>query len=361
MDYSDMKAKYLEVKDYVHDLVQSGKHGERLPSENELRRRFTVSHVTVRRALEILEHSGLLSRMKGKGAFINKPKKKVKAYHFLTISHREPDGPSAMARCIREIIAGAATEASRNECFLDVMCIGKTRCTLIEECRRLDIDGVIGMLPYHNQYDILEELRQNGIPVIAVNRILKNSHLSYICPDPVQVIRTAASRLIENGRRRIAYLPVLDFNLAHYYLRGYHQALSQAGITPQPELIMEVTVPHPPEAVRNEVLQYLRKILKSPSAPDALIITGGILYYDLFELLDELNIKTPDDLEVVMMVDSQVGIPEGVPRKNQVHEMPQPFMTLGKESIKALLKAARGEVGRQCIELPFEPDFKDFK
>jgi DNA-binding LacI/PurR family transcriptional regulator len=355
-----VKAKYLEVKDYVQDLVLSGSHGERLPSENDLRRLFGVSHVTVRRALHILEESGHLSRTKGKGAFINKPEKKTKTRHFLAISHGEPDDQTPTAKCIREIIAGAVAEASRNACFLDVMCIGKTRKTLIEECRKLNVDGVIGMLPYHNQYDIMEELRQNGIPGIAVNRILKNSHLSYVCPDSVELIRSVTSQLIAKGHRRIAYAPVMDFNLSHYYLRGYHQALEIAGISPDVNYILELNNVWSTDDIRNEMGAQLKQLLTTGKRPDALILTGGIQYFDFFHLLDELGIATPDDLEVVIMIDSQNGIPPGVPRKDQVHELAQPFMTLGREAIKALIKVADGQAGRQCIEFPFEFKLKQF-
>ena len=45
-----------------------------LPSEHDLARRFGVSRVTIRRALGLLERSGLVSRQRGRGTMVNPPK-----------------------------------------------------------------------------------------------------------------------------------------------------------------------------------------------------------------------------------------------------------------------------------------------
>ena len=168
------------------------------------------------------------------------------------------------------------------------------------------------------------------------------------------------SQLIAKGHRRIAYAPVMDFNLSHYYLRGYHQALELAGISPDVNFILEINNTSSSGATRDEAISGLKDMLTARNRPDALILTGGIQYFDFFDLLDELGISTPDDLEAVIMIDSQNGIPPGVPRKDQVHELAQPFMALGREAVKALIKVADGRAGRQCIEFPFEFKLKNF-
>lgn len=44
--------------------------GDRLPSLEELTREFSVSLITVRRAVELLEHEGILKRVQGRGTFV---------------------------------------------------------------------------------------------------------------------------------------------------------------------------------------------------------------------------------------------------------------------------------------------------
>jgi DNA-binding GntR family transcriptional regulator len=47
--------------------------GDRLLSENELKRKYNVSSTTVRKCIDILRHEGLITRIQGVGTFVNKP------------------------------------------------------------------------------------------------------------------------------------------------------------------------------------------------------------------------------------------------------------------------------------------------
>lgn len=60
-----------EVARQLQDLMQRGvlRPGDRLPSERELSARFAVSRATIRQALEVLDHNGLIDRRIGEGTF----------------------------------------------------------------------------------------------------------------------------------------------------------------------------------------------------------------------------------------------------------------------------------------------------
>ncbi|NLG69399.1 MAG: GntR family transcriptional regulator [Firmicutes bacterium] len=76
---------YQQLEDYIRDHIESGqlKPGDRLPSETELSKRYRISRMTVRKALERLEFSGYLERYPGKGTFVAAPKipQKVSMLH----------------------------------------------------------------------------------------------------------------------------------------------------------------------------------------------------------------------------------------------------------------------------------------
>jgi GntR family transcriptional regulator len=66
--------RYLTVAEALGRQVARLEPGSRLPSERDLQRRFRVSRGTVRRALAMLERSGLLTRQRRPGTTVSPPK-----------------------------------------------------------------------------------------------------------------------------------------------------------------------------------------------------------------------------------------------------------------------------------------------
>lgn len=69
-------ALYQQLADALRDKIYEGKYafGEKLPSERSLAESFGISHLTVRKAMTVLEEEGLLLRMQGKGTFVRAQK-----------------------------------------------------------------------------------------------------------------------------------------------------------------------------------------------------------------------------------------------------------------------------------------------
>ncbi|MGO4302973.1 MULTISPECIES: histidine utilization repressor [unclassified Cupriavidus] len=65
-------ALYQQVKEYIARQIQSGawQPGDRVPSEQELVNRFSVSRMTVNRALRELSEQGRVVRVAGVGTFV---------------------------------------------------------------------------------------------------------------------------------------------------------------------------------------------------------------------------------------------------------------------------------------------------
>jgi GntR family transcriptional regulator len=67
---------YMRIHDELLDEIRCGTYRpyDRLPSETELTRRFDVSRVTVRLALEVLRREGVVESRQGKGSFVCMPR-----------------------------------------------------------------------------------------------------------------------------------------------------------------------------------------------------------------------------------------------------------------------------------------------
>lgn len=63
--------RYLEIADYLRELVATAEPGDRLPSDAELCERFGVSRMTARQAVMVLANENLLERKRGSGTFVS--------------------------------------------------------------------------------------------------------------------------------------------------------------------------------------------------------------------------------------------------------------------------------------------------
>ena len=68
--------RYVQLADELTRQIRAGSYAPhaRLPSESELMARWSVSRVTVRQAMSLLEKRGLAVRRRGVGAFVTGPK-----------------------------------------------------------------------------------------------------------------------------------------------------------------------------------------------------------------------------------------------------------------------------------------------
>lgn len=67
---------YLQIKNSIQRQIEEGHYadGDKLPSESQMCKAYSVSRIPVRRALEMLESEGLIRSFQGKGSFVKTPK-----------------------------------------------------------------------------------------------------------------------------------------------------------------------------------------------------------------------------------------------------------------------------------------------
>jgi len=72
MNKSKTKFRYQEVKEYILKGIKSGIYSPdtNIPSEPQLHQVFSVSNITITRAMKELEQEGYITRIQGKGSFV---------------------------------------------------------------------------------------------------------------------------------------------------------------------------------------------------------------------------------------------------------------------------------------------------
>lgn len=65
--------KHAALHDLLAQRIQGMEPGDQIPTESELCKTYSVSRITVRRAIGDLEREGLLVRQQGRGTFVSRP------------------------------------------------------------------------------------------------------------------------------------------------------------------------------------------------------------------------------------------------------------------------------------------------
>lgn len=94
--------RYEEIETYVLDMIRNGtlKEGDQIPRETELAELFHTSRPTVRQALSKLTLNGTITRIKGKGSFVQHTKLEQEYTRFISSYRAELEKKGMRPRTI---------------------------------------------------------------------------------------------------------------------------------------------------------------------------------------------------------------------------------------------------------------------
>ena len=107
----DTAPLYQRVADRIANRIYDGhwRPGEPIPNEFALADEFAVSQGTIRKAMSVVEETGLIDRQQGRGTFVRKLSEERSYYHFFRLAYPqgarvtpEPDEESVHTRLANE-------------------------------------------------------------------------------------------------------------------------------------------------------------------------------------------------------------------------------------------------------------------
>ncbi len=106
--------KYMQIHHWIRALIDRGeiRCGDRLPTEIELSRMFSVNRMTVRKAMDIFVTDGMIQRKPGKGTFLVAEKPEDLTYTLKNITSFVDDMQSAGLQPAYHAIEVKVTPAS---------------------------------------------------------------------------------------------------------------------------------------------------------------------------------------------------------------------------------------------------------
>jgi DNA-binding LacI/PurR family transcriptional regulator len=202
------------------------------------------------------------------------------------------------------LIRGVEDEALRHEYSL-ILC--NTNESPQREQQYLDVlytERVAGVIvvPTREQLgeDTLKRFRERGVPVVAVDRRVKDRDVDAVLTDNLRGSYEGVAHLIANGYRRIGVITgPLSVTTGRDRLEGYRQALREAGIALDPAL--ERSGPFTVASGRESAAQ----LLDLTPAPDAIFATNNLLTLGTLHAVHDRNLSVPGDVALVGYDDIQ--------------------------------------------------------
>lgn len=363
--------QYYKIYKHIINRINSGelKDGSILETEMELTRLFSVSRVTVRKAMELLVTDGFLSRKRGKGSVVtlnnNSQKDSVLPGHFsgkstTALGDQQVIGfilPGFSSSFGMRILEGIEIEAERHGYYL-VMKLTKGDQKLEEKAIRDLISlGVAGLIifPQHGEFynPVIMELVLKEFPFVLIDRELRGLKSSFIGTDNKAASFEAITYLIGKGHKNILYLspPVRNTSALEDRLEGARAAFDSRNIPILESRFLTDFQSTLPGNRRLDKWESDKKILIDYFTGEKGITAIFACEYGLAVLasivLKELNLTIPKDVSVLCF-DS----PADYLGQYDFTHLEQNEYEMGVSAVDMLNQTIKGEIGIEKKVLP---------
>jgi DNA-binding LacI/PurR family transcriptional regulator len=196
--------------------------------------------------------------------------------------------------------------------------------------------GFAGIVLWHEggsaNVNQIQDIRSE-IPIVAIDRRVQGVELDYVGTDNYSGGYEATRHLIEQGHTRIAHLTRLETNDAAVgRLRGYQQALTDAGLEVNPRHILLAL-----DGGRRLDNEMLRQVFSGPNAPTAIFLLADFWAPVVYSELRSLGLRVPQDVSLVGFDDVvQPGL-DGL----ELTTMAQNFEAIGTTAGQLVLRRLR--------------------
>jgi len=343
------KTKQLLLKDTIKEWITNGeiKPGEKIYSENELVKMFSVSRHTVRQAVGDLVHEGWLYREQGAGTFCSNR----------MIDTQDPSPKLSRAANSKNIgviityisdyifpsiIKGIESYLAEKGYSLTFSCtdnnLEKEKQCLQSMLSR-NVDGLIieptrssSFNPNINYYLELEQLK---IPYLMINQFYPQLNPPHLMVNDDKGGFIATEHLIKLGHKKILGIFKSDDLQGVHRMQGYIQAHRENNLSLSPDLILTFSTGE---------LDYLRRKLEDLLTSNDSRPTGIICYNDqvalfILNILRDLNLKVPEDISIVGYDDSYLV----EATETKLTSVSHPKMQMGIEAAKWIVAAVESQ------------------
>jgi GntR family transcriptional regulator, arabinose operon transcriptional repressor len=329
--------KYQIIFESLKEAILANEYtpGSRLPSENELVRRFGVSRMTVVKALKELQQLDLIGRRAGSGTYV-KPRTAEPGQLFgLLIPEL---GRTEIFEPICQGMASFRRASHHSLLWGNSVGFDRPKEEAAEElCRQYVDQRVAGvffapleLVPVKDEVNqaVIVKLENAGIPVVLLDR----DYLPYPARSKFDLVgidnrRTAFSgvvHLLGAGAKRVAFLgKPLSASTVDARIAGYREALFANGHPPDETLVLRCD-PSDEQAIGSFI---------DTNHPDAFLCANDLTAAGLMQTLMRLGVPIPHEVRVVGIDDVKYASLLPIP----LTTLHQPCNEIGRVAMSTML------------------------
>jgi len=309
---SNIIPKYYQLKKLLLNEIQSGKYSihSKLPSESELRKKYKISGGPIKRAINELAREGIVYTIQGKGCFVSptisksdiKIAKDNKRIIFITNSVlHEFNAP-----ILKGILRITQSKGYNLEVYDSEGCYS-SEIQILSKLLKENISGLIFVPTYYNySYRHLLQLKKRNVPIVLINRYIKNDDFNFVGINDVKSAKNAVKYLIKLGHKKIVFIGIENperYTFVKDRLEGYKQALKENKIKIDPNLIFineNKKEKYKRSAKENYNFEQLKKYLsKDDIEYTSIFAVNDSAAMASYWILKEKGIKVPDEVSII--------------------------------------------------------------
>jgi len=276
-----------------NDVLSPLQPGDRLRSEADLARQMRVSVLTLRQALSVLAHEGMIERRHGSGTYITDHRRR-KGVAVGTVAFGEQNENSFQTRLFIRLSERFRDAGYRCRCYVAPLGFLEGWAELAEDVEYGRIMGAAFVSM--NAESIQIPFAERGVPYIAVGPSQQSVQL-----DAADLVRSGVRHLVSQGCRRIGclqWMPTRDI---------FRAALAEHGLPVVEQWIRRSDSPSVPGSGWR-AFREMWSARDDDEKPDGLLVTDDVLFRDVAMAILNSQIDVPGQLKIVTHANKGSGL-----------------------------------------------------
>ncbi|MEJ2634362.1 MAG: GntR family transcriptional regulator [Calditrichia bacterium] len=350
IDLNSRTPLYIQIADEIKSQIESGKYkpGDQISSQSELAELYSVSLITVKKAIAELVNEGVLFARMGKGTFVAEKANRVNFSEHPTIGLVLGDLNSPYFSRIMESVEKQVSENGCNLMLSNSYESQEKEEKQITHFLNIGVSGLIiaSMTRSYHASEIVKHLHETNFPYVIVS-YMADENINFVGTDHELGAYVATEHLIKLGYDKIGYINSEDGNiLGEVRKTGYRRALKEFNKNYSKEYEFRVREGGGWNYYRSgyEIGQQFNAL---EALPDAMFTYNDLIALGFERAILESGRQIPGDIAIVGFDNIKRGMVAPVPLTT-IH---QPTDKIGYHAVKLLLDKINKKTGSNRIIL----------